>query len=240
MLNSFVIFIVTDIHQANNHRRVCQYRKSLWKTILEYGKTCRLDQHQYEIDPNRLFKTYLNISGWFYFWKKSRPTVGKQGELTISRIGQTFISNRVMLTWSSDRRNVDKHHHEVAIGATLDFIYIWRYPCELTKCNSFCLFDVPYLFGTFISILYIVIHWYIYIYTFTWHAPPYSIYNNPFQAWSQQRPPHFFRMFQGGKNFYQPHHWGYESARPVCLGSFWLVRNEKMIRIGGWWWLILP
>ena len=69
MLNSFVIFIVTNIHQANSHRRVCQYRKSLWKTILEYGKTCRLDQNQYEIDPNRLFKTYLNISGWFYFWK---------------------------------------------------------------------------------------------------------------------------------------------------------------------------
>ena len=63
MLNSFGnlhrdkhINIQRRIHQAKSHRRVCQYRKSLWKTILEHEKTCRLDQNQYEIDPKMIAK----------------------------------------------------------------------------------------------------------------------------------------------------------------------------------------
>lgn len=50
----------------------------------------------------------------------------------------------------------------------------------------------------------------------------------PFRPEANNDLPIFFGCFRGGKNFYQPHHQGYESARPVCLGSFWLVRNEKI------------
>ena len=135
------------------------------------------------------------------FLKKSRPTIGKQGELMISRIWQTFISNRVMLTWSSDRRNVDKHHHEVAIGATLDFTYIWRYPCELTKYNSFCLFDVPYRFGTFIYIYIIDCYTWVYLYIYIYiHVTCTTIFHlqQPFSGLNTNNDlPIFFGCFRG-------------------------------------------